>query len=175
MGETKIELVKQDMSNVQITEKMCEELKREIFMDGSEAIDNFLDFECPYDDKDTIDRLMDEVISQMPPEEFMKFYCEYFMNEHTYPYNYKTERFYFTFGSDPTFPYQNGWLVIEAPNEQIARNIFASLYPNPDGPTLRCAFVYPESVWKTTSMYKTNSNFGKACYATFKLTNTLTD
>ena len=92
------------------------------------------------------------------------------MDENTYPYTYRTQKFYFTFGDNPNFPYKGGWVVIEAPNEHIARSIFALLYPNTkENTVLRCSFVYDETSWKNTIMYKNNSNLGQACHASFSL------
>lgn len=60
-----------------LSEKQIEELKTAIFMDGVDAIDNFLGFDCPCADKDTIDNMMDDVIMQMPEEDLLAFYARY--------------------------------------------------------------------------------------------------
>lgn len=55
-----------------------EELKKELFMNGQEAIENFLGFEIDYDtEKDVIDSMMDEVAEQMPEEELEEYYNLY--------------------------------------------------------------------------------------------------
>lgn len=59
-----------------------EALKRALFMEGLEAIEDFLGYEInPEEDKDVIDLRMDEVLDQMPDEEFETFYNKYVTNE----------------------------------------------------------------------------------------------
>lgn len=64
---------------VEMNDKTIEELKTALFMGGTDAIDDFLGYECPYDDKDTIDNLFDEVIEQMPDDIFAEYYKKYCM------------------------------------------------------------------------------------------------
>lgn len=48
-----------------------EALKQALFMEGLEAIEDFLGYEInPEEDKDVTDLRMDEVLDQMPDEEF---------------------------------------------------------------------------------------------------------
>lgn len=146
-----------------ITTEMKEKLKQEIFMCGKDAVDEFIGHEL-YDDKDVIDRVMDDIIEQMSDNEFMETYKEYVTDTNC------NEKFYFTFGNSEIQPYKNGWVIVEAPNEEIARGIFALIYPNKkDRSTLRCAFVYSEQEWKETSMYAYNDNLGAGCHAVFSL------
>ena len=52
-----------------------EALKQALFMEGLEAIEDFLGYEInPEEDKDVTDLRMDEVLDQMPDEEFEAFY-----------------------------------------------------------------------------------------------------
>lgn len=61
---------------------MEEALKQALFMEGLEAIEDFLGYEIRQDeDKDVIDSRMDEVLSQMPEEEFEAFCNKYGVNE----------------------------------------------------------------------------------------------
>lgn len=61
-----------------MNEKMCDELKQAIFDNGVEAIDDFLGYEHDVnEEKDTIENRMDEVLSQMPEEEFSALYNKY--------------------------------------------------------------------------------------------------
>lgn len=168
LTQDQIAKIRTQACNTTITNKMCEDLKRKLFLKGDNAINDFLGYDCPYTEKDDIMTTIEDVMDQMPPEEFMIFYCKYFRNEHTYPYNYANERFYFTFGTDDSHPYQGGWLIIEAPNCQTACNIFHTLYPNEHG-CLRCADIYTEDTFKQTCMYENNSNFGNKCHATITL------
>lgn len=59
-----------------------EALKQALFMEGLEAIEDFLGYEInPEEDKDVTDLRMDEVLDQMPDEEFEAFYNKYVTNE----------------------------------------------------------------------------------------------
>lgn len=79
--------------------------------------------------------------------------------------------FYFTFGNNAKFPYQNGWIIIQAENESQARAIFQILFPNPTDPTtLNCSFVYTEEEFRKTKMYQNQNNFGHNSYGTYTIT-----
>lgn len=55
-----------------------EKLKTELFMNGDEAISDFLGYDYPIgEDKDVTDSRMDEVYDQMPDEELEKYYRKY--------------------------------------------------------------------------------------------------
>lgn len=59
-----------------------EALKQALFMEGLEAIEDFLGYEInPEEDKDVTDLRMDEVLDQMPDEKFEAFYNKYVTNE----------------------------------------------------------------------------------------------
>lgn len=61
-----------------ITEEMYEELKHELFMNGVEAIDDFLGYEHNVEeDTDVTESRMDEVLDQMPNDIFLQFYDKY--------------------------------------------------------------------------------------------------
>ena len=63
---------------VNLTESMFDELKRELWMNGTEAIDDFFGYEYDVEeDKDVTENRMTEIMLQMPPEEFMKYYNKY--------------------------------------------------------------------------------------------------
>ena len=56
--------------------------------------------------------------------------------------------FYFTFGADPEFPYQNGYLIVYAPTLKKAVKKFQEKYPNRAPKILNCSSVYSQSSWK---------------------------
>ena len=60
----------------------------------------------------------------------------------------KEEKFYFTFGSDPEFPYQNTYLVVVANSLSEAVEKFRKKYPDRHGGCVNCAFFYSEKEWK---------------------------
>ena len=75
--------------------------------------------------------------------------------------------FYFTFGSDERFPYQNGYLIVIAENKHEACRIFRSHYPNrPESGCLNCAFVYSEEEWNMTCMKAMRDKY--PCYETIE-------
>lgn len=64
-----------------LTNPMWEELKRELFMNSADTIDDFLGFTLPENtDKDTIEKLLDETKLQMPDDIQVKFYTKYVPN-----------------------------------------------------------------------------------------------
>lgn len=55
------------------------------------------------------------------------------------------EKYYFSFGTDPLYPFCSGYIIIEAPNGKAAREIFRAYFPNrPNSSAINCAFVYNE-------------------------------
>lgn len=50
--------------------------------------------------------------------------------------------FYFTFGSDERYPFQNGWVEIDAPNLITAQSIFRCYWPDRTEGILNYAFHY---------------------------------
>lgn len=73
------------------------------------------------------------------------------------------KNFYFTFGTSPSFPYQNGWVVVQAPTKLAAINVFCSYYPR-RADCINCSFVYTEEEFKRTGMYDKNDNLGAGCH-----------
>ena len=39
-------------------------------------------------------------------------------------------KFYFTYGTDPAYPFQGGWTEIEAPDPDKAGEIFSAVHPD---------------------------------------------
>ena len=56
--------------------------------------------------------------------------------------NKERNRFYFTFGSDLGFPYQDTYLIVIADCKGEAMTKFQKKYPNRHKDCLNCAFVY---------------------------------
>ena len=72
--------------------------------------------------------------------------------------------YYFTFGTDPDYPFAGGWVTVAAPSRQAAVQIFRLYYPNEAGTdALNCADVYTEEEFKETGMEETG-NFGAFCH-----------
>ena len=58
------------------------------------------------------------------------------------------KKWYFTFGSDPKFPYPNSYVVVVAETEKKAVEKFKSRFPDRTPNTVNCAFWYSESEWQ---------------------------
>ncbi len=56
-------------------------LKQALFMGGMNAIEDFLGMECPYDDKDMLEKLIDETAMQMSEEKFEFFWERYILSD----------------------------------------------------------------------------------------------
>ena len=68
-------------------------------------------------------------------------------------------KFYFTYGSDPRFPFQYGWTEIVAPDKSMACAAFRHYHPDrdPDVRCLNCADVYTEAEFqKTIKFFEAN-------------------
>lgn len=64
-----------------LTDAMWEELKQELFMNGTNALEDFLGFTISENtEKDTIENELDEIKSQMPDDVQIKFYIKYVPN-----------------------------------------------------------------------------------------------
>ena len=65
----------------ELTNTMWEELKRELFMNGTEALTDFLGFDIPENlEKDSIEKELDDIATQMPDDIQVKFYVKYVPN-----------------------------------------------------------------------------------------------
>jgi len=75
-------------------------------------------------------------------------------------------KYYYTFGSDKMFPFQNGWIVIKADSWKSAHEIFMKHFPcRNGGNTLNCAFFYDEKQWE--NLHTENWN-GYKCYGIYE-------
>lgn len=63
-------------NDLKFSDEKWEILKKELFMRGIEALDDFIGDEAP-DDKDVVDNMLDQVAAQMPDEELFGFYEKY--------------------------------------------------------------------------------------------------
>lgn len=73
-------------------------------------------------------------------------------------------KFYFTYGTNPEFPYQGGWTEIEAENSSRAQIAFRYFHPNREGsPYLNCAGMYDDQAFAATIMSGIKNCFGHAC------------
>lgn len=56
------------------------------------------------------------------------------------------KEFYFTFGTDPAYPYGiDDYVLVRAEDQAEARRKFKAVHPNrPGSPCINCAFVYTQ-------------------------------
>ena len=57
-------------------------------------------------------------------------------------------RYFYTFGSDPGFPYHEGWVEVRANTWEEAHEKFRARFPDRHEGILNCAFFYDEGAWK---------------------------
>ena len=78
-------------------------------------------------------------------------------------------KFYFTYGSDPAYPFYGGWTEIEADNQRQAIGIFKAIHPDrEDSESLNCADYYDELRFGFTEMRQCG-NRGAFCHEQIKL------
>lgn len=54
------------------------------------------------------------------------------------------KKWYFTFGSSPTFPYQDTYVIVHAETENAAIEKFRERFPDVRKNIVNCAFWYSE-------------------------------
>ena len=64
-------------------------------------------------------------------------------------------KYFYTFGSDPKFPYQCGWVEVHANSWEEAHQKFRARFPDRHKGTLNCAFFYGEDRWAEMNPEKT--------------------
>lgn len=68
--------------DLHFSDEKWEILKRELFMNGTEALEDFIDNEVDENlEKDSIEKLLDEIADQMPEEELYDFYSKYCLEQ----------------------------------------------------------------------------------------------
>lgn len=152
--------------NLKFSDKKWQTLKQELFMNGAEALEDFIGTELDKNlEKASIEKMLDEIADQMPDEELYQFYSKYCLTEQVAKEQriqklveeISMKNYYFTFsGADMSFPYQNGYLVVRAENEKEAFRKFRFRYPDPYLNCLCCAFWYTQEKWDAITI-----NMGK--------------
>lgn len=62
------------------------------------------------------------------------------------------KKFYFTFGNSYDYPYQGGYLVVNAIDRDDAIEKYRRKYPDIHENTVNCAFIYTENEWKNINL-----------------------
>lgn len=78
-------------------------------------------------------------------------------------------KYYFTYGTSESFPYQNGWTLVLANNIREAVTLFDLVHPRKSD-FVNCSSIYSEADFEQTSMYKKGDNLGAGCHEVIELT-----
>ena len=70
-----------DENDNSMTEEMYEELKKRLFDNGVNAIEDFLGKELDYNTDEDMNEALDEIMDQMPEEELLEYYNKYCKKE----------------------------------------------------------------------------------------------
>lgn len=74
------------------------------------------------------------------------------------------ERFYFTYGTSPCFPFEGGWTLVYAPDLHAAIQIFKAYHPHPNGDCLiNCSDYYTEEQFEQGDIFR-DGNRGAFCH-----------
>ena len=71
-------------------------------------------------------------------------------------------KFYFSFGSDPQFPFYKGWVEVAADTLEKAIEKFRAKYPDRTPGIVNCAFWYSQIQWD--KVYHGEAGWG-SCHA----------
>ena len=74
------------------------------------------------------------------------------------------KNYYFTFGSSPNYPFQNGWVMIQAPSRTAAIQIYNAYYPPKTRGLVNCAFIYEEEEFKRVKNLIGRDIAGAGCH-----------
>ena len=73
-------------------------------------------------------------------------------------------KFYFTYGTSQTFPFQGGWTEVIAPNRQAAVGAFRAIHPDVTPNIINCSFIYSEEQFKNTCLNDGTGNMHLFCH-----------
>lgn len=74
-------------------------------------------------------------------------------------------KFYFTYGTDPNYPYRGGWTEVEAPSLGAAIEIFQQYHPDRPGTgCVNCAFYYTQEQWDREDNVMRAETFDCRCH-----------
>lgn len=74
--------------------------------------------------------------------------------------------YYYTFGTDPGFPYQGGWVQVYAETPKEADELFRKNFPDRHDGFLNCAGIYRQETFPKHMFL--NGNYGKYCHKVLK-------
>nr|WP_298061043.1 hypothetical protein [uncultured Blautia sp.] len=71
--------------------------------------------------------------------------------------------YYYTFGTNPGFPFYGGWVQVFAETSQEADAIFRQHYPDRHDGILNCAIIYRQENFPKSMLI--HGNLGAYCHA----------
>ena len=80
-------------------------------------------------------------------------------------------KFFFSYGTDPAYPFLGGWTEIEAPRQSDACTIFKMYHPDrPESAgRLNCSDIFTESEFRDNKAY-VDAHCGRGCREIITLT-----
>ena len=60
----------------------------------------------------------------------------------------KLKNFYYTFGTSPSFPFNEGYVIVKGFSREDTAARFMKEYPDEHPDTINCSFIYDEKEWK---------------------------
>ena len=72
-------------------------------------------------------------------------------------------KYFYTFGPDPKYPYQSGWVEVMADDWDEADEKFTARFPNRDNGCVNCALRYMEGDFENTIIWL-RGNYEDYCH-----------
>lgn len=98
--------------------------------------------------------ILAQIIPEITEDELDRFLPD-FSDEDLESEELPDVKMYFTFGSDPGFPYQNGYVIVHGNSNDAAIKKFRERFPDRHENIVNCAFFYTQEQWEKTGMDKT--------------------
>ena len=99
----------------------------------------------------------EEALEKIDPKVFAQYQEAYGMDiDYSRFEDDGKETFYYTFGNDERFPFQSGWVEVNADSLIEANDMFRSYFADRNG-ALNCAFVYNDEEWAQTPMAQSDA------------------
>lgn len=82
-------------------------------------------------------------------------------------------KYYFTYGSDESYPFAGGWTEVEAANRKLAYAAFKAFHPKNEDGFLPFCECYSEEEFAVSGMNDVKGNLGKHCHERIRLSREL--
>lgn len=78
------------------------------------------------------------------------------------------EKYYFTYGTSDSYPYNGGWTEVYADDKKQAIALFRAVHPDVKEGIINCASIYTENAFLDTEM-SDDANFGERCHEAIRI------